>query len=105
MRDITLLSTVVAPRFAQGTLRLLPIGLSANVLRDVCRNLCGHPVTDRVLREMYPDLPTPERGFWDGGGIGLAVRPVGGVRGAGAEGDTQVALADLEAVLVQWELA
>ncbi len=101
---ITLLSTVVAPAFVAGTLSLEPVAPAdlAGRLVEVDRNLCGHPVTDRVLREVYPRLPAAERAFWDGSTPGLAVRPRGGVRGAQANGDTQVSLADLEAGLVTW---
>lgn len=97
-----LLSTVVAPVFAAGDLHLTPVAITPDLLARVRRNLCGHPVTDGVLRSIYPSLPAPERAFWDGTGVGLAVRPRGGVRGAQASGDTQVTLNDLEAVLVEW---
>jgi hypothetical protein len=103
---ITLLSTVVAPSFTDGTLILIPVKEREELkkaLGNVGKNFCGHPVTDRVLRELCPTLPTPEKGFWDGTTTGLAIRPKGGVRGAQASGDTIVTLADLEAVLVIWE--
>lgn len=99
---LTLLSTVVAPAFAAGRLELEPVNITPALLADVTRNLCGHPLTDAVLRAVYPDLPTQERAFWTGDTLGLAVRPRGGVRAATTEGDTQVTLADLEAVLVRW---
>ncbi len=104
-RSVTLLSTVVTPRFAAGNLRLMPVAgaLLDGWLAAVTRNLCGHPVTDRVLRAAVSTLPVPERAFWDGQGMGLAVRPKGGVRNAAAEGDTSVvSIEDLEAVLVEW---
>lgn len=101
---ITLLSTVVAPAFVAGRLELKPVNRDElpALLGRVTRNLCGHPVTDKVLRDVHPSLPAPEKAFWAGEGIGLAVRPKGGVRGAGQQGDVQVSLADLEAVLVTW---
>lgn len=102
---ITLLSTVVAPAFVAGTLTVKPVSqeeLSA-LLGIVKENLCGHPITNRVLNEMYPDLPSPKRAFWDGKTLGLAVRPKGGVRASVAEGDTQVTIDDLEFALVQWD--
>ncbi len=101
---ITLLSTVVAPAFAAGTLSLEPVAPVhlPGYLRQVDHNFCGHPVTDRVLRDICPSLPVPERAFWDGSTLGLAIRPKGGVRGAVSNGDTQVTLSDLEAVLVTW---
>lgn len=101
----TLLSTVVAPTFGvRGRLEITPIdGEELRVaLHCVTRNLCGHPTTDGVLRTICHSLPLPERGFWDGQGQGLAVRPRGGVRAAAATGDTQVTIADLEAVVVFW---
>lgn len=104
MSDLTLVSTVVAPSFSAGRLELTPVSpddLPA-YLSNVTRNLCGHPVTDKVLRELCPSLPVPERAFWAGDGHALAVRPKGGVRAARAEGDTEVKLEDLEAVLFQW---
>ena len=55
------------------------------------------------IRDRCPTLPEAERGFWDGSTVGLAVRPKGGVRGAGQTGDTLVTLGDLEAVLVEWK--
>ena len=102
---ITLLSTVVAPSFSAGALVLTPVHADQlpGFLRGVTRNLCGHPVTVGVLRELCPTLPESERGFWDGSTVGLAVRPRGGVRGAGQQGDTLVTLGDLEAVLVEWK--
>lgn len=101
---MTLLSTVVAPAFAAGTLTLRPVSAEElpGLLAGVTRNLCGHPVTDGVLRGLCPALPTPERAFWTGDSLGLAVRPRGGVRAATQTGDTLVTLADLEAVVVQW---
>lgn len=103
-QELTLLSTVVAPAFAPGRLTLVPTSITSGVLDQVTRNLCGHPVTDAVLRAVRPTLPQPERAFWDGATMGLAVRPKGGVRGATQMGDTQVTIQDLEAVLVRWEV-
>jgi len=99
---MVLLSTVVAPEFSSGALVIAPVELTPELLSRVTRNLCGHPATIAALRGLYPDLPEAERGYWDGIDIGLAVRPRGGVRGARQTGDTQVSLADLEAVLVEW---
>jgi len=100
---MVLLSTVVAPAFAAGSLKLTPVKITPELLAGVSRNLCGHPLTDAVLRELHPGLPEAERGFWDGSDIGLAIRPRGGVRGARVTGDTPVTLDSLEAVLVKWE--
>lgn len=101
---LTLLSTVVAPAFVAGRLELRPLGADALCvkLQEVTRNLCGHPVTNEVLRRLAPDLPEAERGFWDGSGLAIAVRPRGGVRASTTEGDTAVTLADLEACFVRW---
>jgi len=103
--QITLVSTVVAPKFGNGRLELTEVDHEylLVLLPRVTRNLCGHPVTDAVLREVCPTLPTPERAFWTGEGHALAVRPKGGVRGARQEGDTAVTLEDVEAVLFRWE--
>ena len=102
---ITLLSTVVAPAFSAGALVITPVYADQlpSFLRGVTRNLCGHPVTVGVLKELCPTLPESERGFWTGDTVGLAVRPKGGVRGASQQGDTLVTLSDLEAVLVEWK--
>jgi len=102
---ITLLSTVVAPEFAAGSLVVEPVDVKNELsilLRQVNRNLCGHPVTNQVLRGICPTLPESKREFWDGSTEGLAVRPKGGVRNAAQEGDTRVCLEDLEAALVRW---
>ena len=102
---ITLVSTVVAPKFEAGRLELEAVDREylLALLPRVTRNLCGHPMTDAVLRTECPSLPVPERAFWAGDGFALAVRPRGGVRGARQEGDTEVTLDDLEAVLYRWE--
>jgi hypothetical protein len=102
---ITLVSTVVAPSFSAGRLEITPIttGELPTFLANVTRNLCGHPITDAVLRAVCSTLPMPERAFWTGEGHALAVRPKGGIRGAHQEGDTEVTLDDLEAVLFYWE--
>lgn len=105
MSKITLVSTVVAPVFADGRLvmsAVTPSDLPA-LLSAVKDNYCGHPITDAVLRAIYPELPEPVRAFWNGEGIALAVRPKGGVRQAQAEGDTVVSINDIEAVLFVWE--
>ena len=52
---------------------------------------------------MCADLPEARRGFWDGTGRALAVRPRGGVRGATTTGDTAVTVEDLEAAVFWWE--
>lgn len=103
--QITLVSTVVAPKFGNGRLELTEVSKEylLTLLPLVQRNLCGHPITDSVLRALCPSLPQPERAFWGGEGFALAVRPRGGVRAARQEGDTEVTLDDLEAVLFRWE--
>lgn len=105
MGSITLVSTVVAPVFASGRLHLEVVDRNylLQLLPLVSRNLCGHPITDSVLRAVCPSLPQPERAFWNGEGLALAVRPRGGIRNARAEGDTEVTLAEVEAVLFRWE--
>jgi len=104
-RDITLVSTAVVPAFRSGTLTVIAIE-NADILRQTLRgvrtNLHGHAATVDVLRELCPDLPEAQRGFWDGNDCALAVRPRGGVRAAGATGDTAVRLEDLEAALIIW---
>ena len=102
---ITLVSTVVAPKFEAGRLELEAVDREylLALLPRVTRNLCGHPMTDAVLRALCPSLPQPERAFWNGEGHALAVRPKGGIRGAHQEGDTEVTLDNLEAVLFYWE--
>ncbi len=102
---ITLVSTVVAPVFKSGMLELTEVDRNylLVLLPRVTRNLCGHPITDSVLRALCPALPQPERAFWNGEGLALAVRPRGGVRAARQEGDTEVTIEDIEAVLFRWE--
>jgi hypothetical protein len=101
--SITLVSTVVAPTFARGVISIDKTVTDLTViLPHVTRNLCGHPLTNEVLKSIHTDLPAPEKGFWDGKGIALAVRPKGGVRGAAQTGDTKVGMVDLEAVLFTW---
>jgi hypothetical protein len=102
LEGVTLLSTVVAPAFAAGRLELSPVEDLADALRSVTRNLCGHPLTDAALRSVCPDLPAPQKAYWTGAPLGLAVRPKGGVRAAHTTGDTAVTLDDLEAVWVAW---
>lgn len=103
MSEVTLLSTAVVPRFEAGTLRVEPVDLAdlPAILRRVTRNLCGHPATNDVLKTLCPTLPVPERGFWDGTGVAVAVRPRGGVRG-GHQSDVAVTVDDLEAAVVKW---
>ncbi len=71
-----LLSTVVVPDFSEKrTVVVEPVNVT-EYLGHVDRNYCGHPVTDRILREIRPDLPPAERGGkWDGVGYALAIRP------------------------------
>ncbi|RLC17907.1 MAG: hypothetical protein DRI57_09165 [Deltaproteobacteria bacterium] len=99
---LTLLSTVVAPKFSGGMLALTPVKITADLLSQVSRNLCGHPVTSEVLQKIFPALPEQKKAFWDGSTRGLAIRPKGGVRASTQDGDTKVTLDDLEAVLVDW---
>jgi len=93
-----LLSTVVAPSFRSATLRIeeLTCEQFAELLAQVNTNLCGHPATNAVLRQIRPDLPEPVKAFWQGDGVAIAARPRGGVRGASVVGDTPVSLDDLE---------
>lgn len=104
---LTLVSTVVAPAFVDGTLTVRQIDEFElfGLLKQVTDNLHGHAATVAVLRELHQGLPEARRGFWDGATWALAVRPRGGVRGAGATGDTAVTLTDLEYVLIKWQPA
>lgn len=103
MKPTVLLSTVLAPKFIRATIVLTPVEITPELLASIEVSFAGHPATDSVLRAMRPDLPVSVRGqFWDGNGVGLAVRPKTGVRNAGQTGDTAVALQDLEAVIMQW---
>lgn len=100
---VTLVSSVVVPRFETGRIELLRIDtprikLTA-FLRDVAKNFHSHPATVRALKSICPGLPDAERGYWNGEGWALAVRPRGGCRRAA---DNDVALSDLEAVLYVW---
>lgn len=104
-RDITLVSTAVVPAFRSGTLTVTAIDnieVLRHMLDGVHTNLHGHAATVEVLRALCPELPEAQRGFWDGNDYALAVRPRGGVRAAGANGDTAVRLEDLEAALIIW---
>jgi len=106
MKTITLTSTIVVPAFANGRLHVMRVDgadVLASLLDKVAVNLHGHPATVEVLRSLCADLPEAKRGFWDGTGRALAVRPRGGVRGAGAMGDTTVTVEDLEAAIFWWE--
>ena len=104
-KNITLLSTVVAPTFQSGELSIIAVGKEElpDLLGRVNRNLCGHPITNKVLREVCPTLPENKREFWDGHSLALAARPKGGVRKSSEDGDTQVTLDDLEFALVEYE--
>ena len=103
MKNLTLTSTAVVPSFSHGQLTVVPVEINADILAQVERNLHGHGLTVDALRGLCLELPTAERGFWDGTGTALAIRPKGGVRGAGTSGDTPVQIADLEAVLISWK--
>lgn len=103
--ELYLLSTVVAPSFDDGALKWKRISQEEliNYLRALKpgHNLCGHPITSNLLKELVPGLPEPERNFWNGDGMGIAVRPRNGVRGSSSNGDTHLAdLSDLEWVTV-----
>lgn len=103
--EIYLLSTVVAPTFKSGLLKMETISQEEliNCLRAIKpgNNLCGHPVTSNLLKQLAPGLPEPVRGFWSGNGMGLAVRPRNGIRAAASNGDTQLTdLSELEWVSV-----
>ena len=103
--DITLLSTVVAPSFEDGRLTITSLLREDTIiaaLAAVTRNLNGHPLTDAALRAVCPSLPAPERAFWDGSTLALAVRPKGGVRAAASNGDTAVTIDDLEFAYVTY---
>lgn len=104
---IFLLSTVVAPAFVSSTLVLTPlckeelIGYLTKV--EPGNNLCGHPATNSFLKKYVTGLPDPVRGFWNGEGVGIAVRPRKGIRGAASKGDTEInAFADLEWILIEF---
>lgn len=106
--EFYLISTVVAPAFKSGLLNLQTISKEEliNYLRAVepGHNLCGHPVTSNLLKELVPELPEPVRGFWTGNGMGIAVRPRNGVRAAASDGDTQLTdLSELEWVTVTFQ--
>ena len=105
---IYLLSTVVAPAFVSGKLLLTSISKEELIvyLKEVRpgNNLCGHPTTNNVLKKTVPDLPEPVRGFWNGNGLGIAVRPKNGVRGAASHGDTTIrSFSDLEWVMIKFQ--
>ena len=102
---ITLTSSIVIPggaveagRTQVQLCRLSEIDLT-ECLWGVCQNFHGHAPTIAVLEALAGrTLPTSIRGFWDGEGYGLSVRPKAGVRGGG---DREVHIEDLEAVLYQ----
>lgn len=103
--SVYLLSTVVAPSFETATIHVVEIS-QEEFLADLPKidvNLCGHPVTNQVLRAACPSLPEPEKKFWQGDGIAYAARPKGGVRGAQQTGDTQVSLDDLEFCILSYQ--
>ncbi len=105
--EIYLLSTVVAPAFISGELILTSISKEELVeyLKEVKpgNNLCGHPVTNNLLRNIVPSLPEPVPGFWHGNGIGIAVRPKNGVRGAAVRGDTAINnISDMEWIKIRF---
>lgn len=104
MSGVYLLSTVVSPTFGSGRLEItgLDLDTALECLSQVTDNLCGHPVTNAVLKDVVPELPEPKREFWRGDGIAYAARPKGGVRGAGQAGDTQVTLDDLEFCMIEY---
>lgn len=99
-----LLSTVVAPSFVTATITVTNLTRDEFLfhLTQVDVNLCGHPVTSRILREVCPTLPEQQKAFWQGDGLAIAARPRGGVRGASVNGDTQVSLEDLEFCRIEY---
>lgn len=102
---LELLSTVVAPSFSAGQLIVRPVSLEElpSLLARVSINRHGHPATITMLRRICPELLDSVRGFWDGSGEALVVRPRGGVRMAAQVGDTEVTRVDeLEATLIRW---
>jgi hypothetical protein len=101
-----LLSTVVAPSFKSARLEIRELTRDEFIARLglVTTNLCGHPVTNRVLRDVCPTLPEPQKAFWQGDGVAIAARPRGGVRGASVTGDTPVSLDDLEFCELKYSL-
>jgi hypothetical protein len=101
-----LLSTVVAPSFASAMITVTDLTRDEFLshLAQVDVNLCGHPVTNQVLREVCRTLPEPCKEFWQGDGIAIAARPRGGVRGARVNGDAQVSLDDLEFCRIEYAL-
>lgn len=104
MTNIYLLSTVVAPSFRDAVLEITELTQEnfLLLLAQVNVNLCGHPVTNQVLRDACPTLPEPKKEFWSGDAIAIAARPRGGVRGASANGDTVVTLADMEFCKIEY---
>lgn len=105
---IFLLSTVVAPVFDDGTIRLTSISkeeLIGYLMKvNPGNNLCGHPTTNNFLKKYVTKLPEPVRGFWNGEGTGIAVRPRKGVRGAASNGDTEInAFSDLEWIKIEFQ--
>jgi hypothetical protein len=99
-----LLSTIVAPSFESAVIDVIALSKEEflELLQQVTDNLCGHPVTNAMLRAEHPSLPEPEKRFWRGDGVAIAARPRGGVRGASVTGDTQVTLDDMEFARVVW---
>lgn len=101
---ITLISTIVSPSFDDGILVWKRVSITElpAMLARVTENLNGHAATVNVLRDLCPSLPEAKRGFWDGSTLALGVRPAGGVRGAGATGDTPVTLDTIEVALIKY---
>jgi hypothetical protein len=103
MKYLTLLSTAVVPEFnGRLTVRPLSIPELRDLLPKVAINLCTHDETIRYLRTLYPDLPSPMVGRWNGESPAIAVRPRGGRRGY--EG-REVPLHDgnVEAAMIIWQ--
>jgi len=92
---------------------------------DKIINYCGHPATTDLLRESGLQIPPqklvyeadgvtpklnnfgkPQGAFWNGEGTAIAARPKAGVRGAAANGDTQVSSLDsLEFIMFSFQVS
>lgn len=79
---LVLTSTVSVPQFGNYNITLyIPLIPLDELLTHVRVNYCGHHKTYQLLQNLYQHLPAPQgSGFWDGIGVGLAVRPRKGVR-------------------------